>query len=80
MKRLLVVMAKDPVPGRVKTRLQPRVSPAHAAGLYLCFLEDRLRDVASLPGIDGAVAENLVKPTSTNLVRTGAVGLEKGTA
>jgi rSAM/selenodomain-associated transferase 1 len=56
MKRLLVVMAKDPVPGQVKTRLQPRLSPADAADLYLCFLEDRLRDVASLPDIDRAVA------------------------
>jgi rSAM/selenodomain-associated transferase 1 len=56
VKRLLVVMAKDPVPGHVKTRLQPQISPAHAAALYLCFLEDRLRDVASLSGIDGAVA------------------------
>jgi rSAM/selenodomain-associated transferase 1 len=56
VKKLLVVMAKDPVPGQVKTRLQPRLSPADAADLYLCFLEDRLRDVASLPEIDRAVA------------------------
>jgi rSAM/selenodomain-associated transferase 1 len=56
VKKLLVVMAKDPVPGQVKTRLQPRLSSADAADLYLCFLEDRLRDVASLPEIDRAVA------------------------
>jgi rSAM/selenodomain-associated transferase 1 len=56
VKRLLVVMAKDPVPGHVKTRLQPQISPAHAAALYLCFLQDRLWDVASLPGIDRAAA------------------------
>jgi rSAM/selenodomain-associated transferase 1 len=56
VKKLLVVMAKAPVPGQVKTRLQPRFSPADAADLYRCFLEDRLRDVASIPEIDRAVA------------------------
>jgi hypothetical protein len=56
VKKILVVMAKDPVPGQVKTRLQPQLSPTDAADLYRCFLEDRLRDVAALPEIDRAVA------------------------
>ena len=56
MKKIIVVMAKDPVPGQVKTRLQPQLSPTDAADLYRCFLEDRLGDVAALPEIDRAIA------------------------
>ncbi|MEM1025722.1 MAG: TIGR04282 family arsenosugar biosynthesis glycosyltransferase [Myxococcota bacterium] len=40
--RALVVMAKAPIPGRVKTRLQPAVSPEMAAQLYAAFLDDVL--------------------------------------
>jgi len=55
-RRLLVIMAKEPVPGRVKTRLQPRLSPDESAALYTCFLQDRLRETSDLPGTDVAVA------------------------
>jgi len=47
---LLVIMAKEPVAGTVKTRLQPLLSPQEAAGLYRCFLEDRLEEMGRLPG------------------------------
>lgn len=36
----VVVMAKAPRPGRVKTRLCPPLSPSAAARLYGCFLSD----------------------------------------
>lgn len=55
-KMLLVVVAKEPVPGLVKTRLSPALSPEEAAALYQCMLEDRLREVGGLVGIDLAVA------------------------
>ena len=38
----LVFFAKVPVPGQVKTRLCPPLTPAEAAGLYRGFLEDVL--------------------------------------
>ena len=38
----LLVLAKEPVPGRVKTRLQTRFSPQEAAGLAACAIEDTL--------------------------------------
>ncbi|MEU6850056.1 DUF2064 domain-containing protein [Actinacidiphila alni] len=38
----LLVIAKEPVPGRVKTRLTPVCSPAQAAGLALAALRDTL--------------------------------------
>ena len=36
----IAVMAKAPVPGRCKTRLLPRLSPAEAAALSAAFLRD----------------------------------------
>ncbi len=39
----LVYFAKEPIPGRVKTRLCPPLSEAEAAGLYRGFLQDILR-------------------------------------
>lgn len=40
----LVVFAKRPEPGRVKTRLCPPLSPEQAAGLYGCLLADVLEE------------------------------------
>lgn len=40
--RAIVVMAKQPVPGRVKTRLCPPLSHQEAADLYGAFLTDTL--------------------------------------
>jgi hypothetical protein len=55
-KLLLVVVAKAPVPGEVKTRLIPPFTPQEAANLYRCFLQDRLNETGQLKGIDLAVA------------------------
>ena len=55
-KLLLVVMAKAPVPGKVKTRLTPPFTPQEAVELYKCFLQDRVREMGRLSGIDLAVA------------------------
>ncbi len=46
MKGWLVVFAKEPVPGRVKTRLTPPFSAEEAAALYGCLLEDVLETSA----------------------------------
>jgi hypothetical protein len=53
---LLVVVAKAPVPGQVKTRLIPHLTSAEAADLYRCFLEDRIIAMNSLRGVDLAIA------------------------
>ncbi|WP_405658995.1 DUF2064 domain-containing protein [Streptomyces sp. NBC_01166] len=45
----LLVIAKEPVPGRVKTRLTPPFSPGEAAELAAAALEDTLRTVLTLP-------------------------------
>ena len=41
----LLVLAKEPVPGRVKTRLHARFSAPEAAGLAACAIEDTLAAV-----------------------------------
>ncbi|NUO42656.1 MAG: DUF2064 domain-containing protein [Streptomyces sp.] len=45
----LLVIAKEPVPGRVKTRLTPPFTPEEAAALAEASLADTLRTVASTP-------------------------------
>ncbi|MFG2586814.1 DUF2064 domain-containing protein [Streptomyces sp. NPDC048438] len=45
----LLVIAKEPVPGRVKTRLMPPFTPGEAAELAAAALEDTLRTVLTLP-------------------------------
>ena len=55
-KKLLVVMAKEPVPGQVKTRLFPQLSPREAADLYSLFLKDTMDEMSTLKDIDMALA------------------------
>jgi len=50
MEEAVLLMAKAPVPGRVKTRLCPPLSPAEAARLYSCMLQDTAEEIASLAG------------------------------
>ncbi|MBI3686052.1 MAG: DUF2064 domain-containing protein [Actinobacteria bacterium] len=45
----LLVLAKEPVPGRVKTRLHPAFSPAEAARLAAAALADTLDAVRATP-------------------------------
>lgn len=54
--RILIVMAKRPFPGRTKTRLTPPLSPAAAAQLYECLLQDTLNSVRSVPNTQPAIA------------------------
>jgi len=44
----IIVMAKAPVPGRVKTRLCPAISEEQAASLAACFARDVVEKVLSL--------------------------------
>jgi uncharacterized protein len=47
----LIVLAKAPVPGRVKTRLCPPFTPRQAAELATAALADTLAAVAATPGV-----------------------------
>lgn len=52
----LVLMAKESVPGAVKTRLAPPLSAQQAAELNRCLLLDLLEDVASFTVVDRYIA------------------------
>lgn len=47
-KSALLVFAKTPVPGRVKTRLTPPLTPEEAGALYAAFLDDAFAQYAEL--------------------------------
>ena len=55
-KLLLVVVAKAPMPGEVKTRLNPSLTVDEATDLYCCFLQDRIEEISRLREIDLAIA------------------------
>ncbi len=52
----VVVIAKEPVPGRVKTRLTPPFTPQQAAGLAAAALADTLATAASVPAVRHVLA------------------------
>jgi hypothetical protein len=56
MRHVLVITAKAPVAGKVKTRLVPPLAIEEAARFYRCCLEDTVEKVSRLPGIEGALA------------------------
>jgi uncharacterized protein len=53
LKKALLIFARRPNPGKVKTRLVPPLSPEQAAELYGCMLGDVLVKAAALSHIDG---------------------------
>src|SRR5262245_39693105 len=53
--RVLVVMAKAPRPGAVKTRLTPSLPPQAVTALYRCLLDDTLSLAQSLGGVEVAI-------------------------
>lgn len=52
----LLVLAKAPVPGQVKTRMCPPVSPVQAAQLAAAAFRDTLDAVLAVPGVAPVVA------------------------
>jgi len=75
-RHLLVMFAKAPVPGTVKTRLQPPLNPNGAAQLHAAFLLDlaeRLLSGHELPGFTGwlSVAGDTDHPVIAEIGRMG---------
>jgi uncharacterized protein len=77
----VVVIAKEPVPGRVKTRLTPPFTPAEAASLAEAALADTLAAVSRAPvarrvlALDGVAGPWL--PAGYDVVRQRGVGLDE---
>ncbi|MBZ5615502.1 MAG: TIGR04282 family arsenosugar biosynthesis glycosyltransferase [Acidobacteriia bacterium] len=53
--RVLVIMAKAPRPGAVKTRLVSSLSPAGVTAFYCCLLDDTLALARSLNDVEVAI-------------------------
>ncbi len=53
--RVLVIMAKAPRPGAVKTRLAPSLSPTAISDFYCCLLDDTLALARSLGDVETAI-------------------------
>jgi rSAM/selenodomain-associated transferase 1 len=53
--RVLVIMAKAPRPGAVKTRLASSLSPAAVTAFYGCLLDDTLALARSMSGVEVAI-------------------------
>jgi rSAM/selenodomain-associated transferase 1 len=53
--RVLVIMAKAPRPGAVKTRLAPSLSPTAVHAFYCCLLDDTLALARSLSDVEVAI-------------------------
>lgn len=56
MSSVLVIFAKAPIEGQVKTRLCPPLTPAQAAELARCFLVDTAEQACQLPGVEVYIA------------------------
>ena len=52
---MLVIMAKAPRPGTVKTRLTPNLSPTDVMSFYCCLLDDTLTLARSLGDVEVAI-------------------------
>ncbi|HLF74863.1 MAG TPA: TIGR04282 family arsenosugar biosynthesis glycosyltransferase [Anaerolineales bacterium] len=55
-KNALIVVAKQPSPGRTKTRLSPPLTPEQASALYECFLFDTLDQMQQVDGARKVIA------------------------
>ena len=84
--RTLVIMAKAPRPGGVKTRLNGTLPPSAVTMLYRCLLDDTLALASSLTNIDVAVMcpesdqDELAQltPNGVEVVAQQGVGLAAG--
>lgn len=56
MNRVLIVVAKEPRPGRTKTRMVPPLSHEQAADLYRCLLSDTLQVMQRVNGVQHVLA------------------------
>ena len=77
MRLQLLVIAKEPVPGRVKTRLCPPCTPQQAAAVAAASLADTLRTVDASPVAlrTLAICGNYRPPAGWGLVRQRGDGL-----
>ena len=68
MDACIIVFAKSPVPGQVKTRLIPHLSPEQAASLYQAFLVDWCNTLSTISAARCVIA--YTPPKGLNVLQT----------
>ncbi len=58
MRAIVVIVAKEPVATRVKTRLYPHLSPAQAAELYALFIQDMVEEMSGIVKAEAGLPGN----------------------
>jgi len=78
--RTLVIMAKAPKPGMVKTRLSQSLPSPAVTALYRCLLEDTVALAKSLTSVEVAVMcpESDTEELAALLGNTAPIGAQKG--
>jgi rSAM/selenodomain-associated transferase 1 len=71
MNVIVAMVAKEPVPAQVKTRLCPQLSAAEAAELYALFIQDMVEEMARLmpgphPGTPGSAVALAYTPEGSD--------------
>lgn len=69
----LGLMAKAPLAGKVKTRLVPPLTPAEAAALNVCFLQDMAENVDAVAATHGATGLVVYTPIGTESAFDGVL-------
>lgn len=64
MKKALIIFVKSPLPGKVKTRLQPPLTPCEIVELYKSFIREIISKCGRLKGIDKFMG---CSPTKENI-------------
>jgi uncharacterized protein len=84
-RRALIIFAKNPLPGAVKTRLSPPLTPAEAASLYSCMILDSVAMASSLRNIipfiffqDDPGAADYFKTLAPEIISTPQKGEDLG--
>ena len=81
MPRTIIIMAKIPVVGKVKTRLQPFLSPEQCAELAAAFLRDTLKKAQTVcintilaysPAAETKSSDEFLPPDLVTIEQTGA--------
>ncbi len=55
MRSIVVIVAKEPVPAQVKTRLSTHLSAGQSAELYSLFIQDMVEEMSKIPGASKTV-------------------------
>ncbi len=71
----IVIMAKTPVPGNVKTRLCPPLTPEESASLYAALLEDTVHKVDRIQNVEKFIALDSDPLLFDGVMRIGALPL-----